>query len=263
MLSLFTRYSRGYLRRHFHSLRLDTTGWIPDPLDDSPKVVYLNHASWWDPLVCLQARHRFFPDHTAYAPIEDAAVARYAFFRRLGFFGVKPDSRSGAARFLRIAESITRRPRAMLWITPQGRFADVRDRPIELKPGLAHLAARLAREDRSRPPGSRTVRFIPLAIEYTFWEERLPEILLRFGEPVAIPTTSGAAMESPGAWANELSTRLESTLDLLAAGSRHRDVHRFTPLLEGRQGVGMAYDLWRRTKALLQGRTFQPRHGNL
>ena len=58
----------------------------------------------------------------------------------------------------------------------KGRFADPRERPLAFKPGLAALAARC--------PNGCTL--VPLAIEYPFWNERLPETLLHFGEPVHI-----------------------------------------------------------------------------
>ena len=45
----------------------------------------------------------------------------------------------------------------MLWVTPQGEFVDARTRPLEFKPGLAALAARVARVE-----GGCTV--LPLAI---------------------------------------------------------------------------------------------------
>ena len=75
------------------------------------------------------------------------------------------------------------RPDAALGITPEGRFSDPRERPVRLEPGLAHLARRL---DRGV--------FLPLALEYPFWQERTPEALACFGAPVsAVSTTSGGA----------------------------------------------------------------------
>ena len=45
---------------------------LPAPVADEtrPIVIYLNHASWWDPLVCLYLARRFFRDWTSVAPIE-------------------------------------------------------------------------------------------------------------------------------------------------------------------------------------------------
>ena len=53
LLGAFARYTHWYLHRHFDALRVSASGWLPDNENGVPKVVYLNHASWWDPLVCL------------------------------------------------------------------------------------------------------------------------------------------------------------------------------------------------------------------
>ena len=54
-------------------------------------------------------------------------------------------------------------PRTVLWVTPHGRFADARERPLALKPGVGHLAATLGRG-----------AILPMAVELTFWDERTP-----------------------------------------------------------------------------------------
>ncbi|HRI14672.1 MAG TPA: lysophospholipid acyltransferase family protein [Verrucomicrobiota bacterium] len=175
LLRWFTWYSRRYIRNHFHSLRVSRAG-LPLRADRLPLVIYSNHASWWDALVGLVLKVEFFPDRAAFAPMDAAMLERYRFFRRLGFFGVEQRTRRSAVQFLRTAEAVLESPQGALFITPQSRFADVRERPLRFESGLGHLAARV-----------RRALFVPAAIEYVFWEERLPEILVRFGEPVEIP----------------------------------------------------------------------------
>lgn len=271
-LAWFVRYSRWYLGRHFHALRVDVGGSRPDSSPGTPTVVFLNHASWWDPLVCLAVAQRFFPGHVGYAPIDSAALQKYAFFRHLGFFGVEPNTSRGARTFLRQAEAIVRRPGAALWVTPQGEFGDARQRPIRFKPGLAHLAARIERAPAASPRGPASggapanppsrVCFLPLALEYTYWEERLPEVLIRFGTPLEARFATSEP-ESTEHWRERLEQALEGAMDGLAAEARRRDPQRFVPLLAGATGTGGVYDTWRRWKALLQGRRFDSRHGRL
>ncbi len=259
LLSLFTRYTRWYLPRHLHSLRLSREGWQPQPHPTALRIVYLNHASWWDPLVCLHLRDRFFPSRPSYALIEDAALARYPFFARLGFIGIEPSTRRGAATFLRTLQSLASQPGAMLWVTPQARFCDVRERPLGFERGLAHVASRLAIDSGSP---MRTVEFIPLAIEYTHWHERTPEALVRFGKPFA-PGPLQPSCHQVDLWNDELEHRLATEMDALAMLARRRDPGRFHDLLRGRAGVGGPYDLWRRLHASLRRRSFTPRHGTL
>lgn len=249
LLRLFTWYSRRYLRRHFHSLRVSLLGLPPANLN-GPTVIYSNHASWWDPLVGLIVRQEFLDGQKLFAPMDEVALERYGFFKRLGAFGVEQGTRRGAAQFLRTARNILQQRDSVLWLTPQSRFADVRERPVRLKQGIGHL-----------PGLAERVCFVPVAIEYTFWEERLPEILVRFGQPYETSTAEGSV--SPQVWTEFFAEQLAQTQDALAADAQRRDPRMFRCLLRGGAGVGGVYDHWREFKARLHGEKFQPEHGKL
>lgn len=213
---------------------------------DRPLIVYLNHPSWWDPLVCLEIALRLYPDRRHYGPIEAVALARYGFFGRLGFFGVEPGTARGARRFLDVSLDVLRRPAAALWVTPGGRSCDPRERPVVLQPGLGHLARRL-----------KCGVVAPLALEYPFWDERFPEALARFGEPVDVEDVGMRAAD----WNTLLTERLAEAQDLLAEDAKSRDLARFDTLLSGDAGVGGVYDLWRRVRARFRGERFRREHG--
>lgn len=267
LLLAFAAYGHRYVQRHFHTVRCATTGWRPTPGVSTPTVVYLNHAAWWDPMICLLLWNHWFRHSHSFALIDETALAKYPFFRRLGFVGVPADSTRAAARFLRLGQAIAARPNHMLWITPQARFADPRERPLGFKPGLGHLAAKLARPTRtgtdlaSNPVGS--LQFVPLAIEYAYWHEPRPEVLIRWGEPIRIQPGDPAAPQTPADWSELLQSRLAETMNSLAASTIARQAHDFEPLLRGSTGVARLYDLWRHAKAMLTGKTFTPRHGQL
>lgn len=262
LLRAFGLYTRWYLRRHFHAIRVSTSGWLPDNENSVPKVIFLNHASWWDPLVCLHLQRQLFARHTAYAPIDARAVEKYAFFKRLGFFGVETDSPRGAARFFRVANQILGQPWNILWVTPQGQFADVRERPVRFKHGLGHVASRFGRATSLLQSAPHRIQFVPLAIEYTFWHERLPEILLRFGQPLDVFAAS-AHQRGPEVWTQLLEQRLDVAMQALADEALRRHADDFLPLLKGTAGVGVVYDSWRRLRSLIRGKRFDPKHGRL
>lgn len=246
LVRLFRRYNRVYLRRHFHALRLSRAGRPPRSSAGEPLVIYLNHPSWWDPLVALFLAGELFGDRRSYGPIEAEALERYGFFLHLGFFGVERGTTAGARRFLDTATALLGRPDTALWITPQGRFADPRERPVRLEPGLTHLARRL---DRGV--------FLPLAVEMPFWEERTPEALVRFGAPLPAAGLRGRT----GGVAAALAAGLEAAQDALAHEARERREGSFEILLSGRAGVGGVYDLWRTLAARLWGDRFRREHG--
>jgi 1-acyl-sn-glycerol-3-phosphate acyltransferase len=233
LVRLFTRYSRGYVARHFHAVRVlksHSTG------SASAAVVFLNHASWWDPLICLLLAAQFFPGRRSFAPIDERALRRYGLLSRLGFFPVANGTARGAAQFMRAATAVLDEPANLLWLTPQGQFTDVRARPITFQRGLTHLATR-----------NSEAMFLPLAIEYTFWEERLPEVLIAFGPAVHQPHERA----------------LEEAQEALAAASQRREADEWQLLLRGGAGTSPIYDTWRRVRAALRGDKFQKEHGAL
>jgi len=245
---LFATYSERLVRRNFHAVRVLGS---PDlsSLHGRPLVLFANHPSWWDPLIGLVTWRRFFADRTPYAPIDAVAIEKYAFFKKLGFFGVERGTARGARDFLRTAREVLQHPDTLLLLTPQGRFADVREAELKFEAGLGHLVRQY--------PGTA---FLPLAIEYTFWEEKHPEVLIRLGEPLI-------ADDSRSAWsADELNRQLEGRLDQarrrLADASMHREVEAFQTLLGGRTGTNLVYDAWRWLKAKWRGQTFNPAHGD-
>lgn len=210
-------------------------------------MIYTNHPSWWDPAVFAVLTTRFFDGRRGYGPIDADALARYRFMARIGLFGVDPTGARGGARFLCTSLRILADPASLLWITPEGRFTDPRERPVRLRPGLAHLAR--------RSPGAV---FVPMALEYVFWSERRPEALCRFGLPL---TAEDGRCHDVAGWAALLTERLGATMDALASDAISRDPQRFRILLGGRAGIGGVYDLWRRLRAALRNERFRPEHG--
>jgi len=235
-----------YLHRHFDALRLPR--WSIPPAQDhpGPLVIYCNHPAWWDAAVIIVLSGRLGPKRENRAPFDAAMLARYRVFERIGAFGVDLDSPRGAAQFLTAARAILARSDTALWITAQGRFVDTRVRPLGLRPGVARLAE-IAPE----------ALFVPLALEYAFWDERGAEAFAAFGP--GIPGTELAALPRTDRLAR-LEGDLTATLDRLSSDVISREPERFRALVAGRQGVGGVYDLWRRLAARLAGRRFDPAH---
>jgi 1-acyl-sn-glycerol-3-phosphate acyltransferase len=231
LIRVFTRHvKKRYLAAAFHGVRLSKSGPLPY-LPDGPLIIVLNHPSWWDPLFGLVLAE-LLPERAHFAPIEANALKGYGFFTRLGAFGVKPGSASGARSFLEIAAGLLARPGTALWITAQGRFADPRARPPGLMSGVGHLVRRIE-------SGS----VLPLALEYPFWDARFPEALARFGTPLLIG--AGKSVEE---WMAAIEQALAETQDALAIEAKMRDASLFETLVEGSAGVGGVYGLWRRIK---------------
>ena len=242
----FVGWSRRFIARNFEALRVQCPeNAVLDP--DSPLVLYFNHASWWDPLAGMVLMRECAPDRSCVAPIDAAMLERYGLFRRLGcFFPVEQGTARGARQFLREGRAVLATPGAALCVTPQGRFADVRERPARLSPGLARLLSGT----------NERVQVLPLAFEFGFWNERTPNVFARFGH-----SFTGECGWDDAAWADALETRLVATQDALAKAVIARDAAAFRTIVGGRAGVGGIYDGFRRTMARLRGKDFNPRHG--
>ncbi|MGU3539221.1 lysophospholipid acyltransferase family protein [Methylobacterium sp. A54F] len=242
MLPWFERF----VRRHLNAVRVARWGAAPAVEHPGPIVVYCNHPAWWDAVVLIVLGGRLYPDRACYAPFDAVMLARYGVFRRIGAFPVELDSPRGGAQFLAAARRILARPERMLWVTAQGRFADVRARPLGLRPGVARL-----------PEIAPDALFVPLALEYAHWDERGAEAFAAFGAPLR--GRDLAALPRPERLAH-LEGALTRTLDALSADVISREPARFTSLLAGAKGVGGVYDAWRRVRAALSGRRFDPAH---
>ena len=242
-------YVRRYLRRHFHAVRMlkeGDEGGVPD-LRGQPVLIYTNHPGWWDPLIFLFVGEVLYPDRMSYGPIDARALGKYRFLERIGFIGIEPGTWRGSARFLRMARAALKRRDVIFWTTAQGEFADPRQRPVEIRPGVGHAVA-------SAPGGV----VVPMAVEYPFWNERHPEALVAFG-PVLQP--ADAPGRSADEWTAILARELEAAQDRLAAAAQRRDPGAFTTLLAGRVGVGIVYDSVRRLRAWVRGERFDAAHG--
>lgn len=238
-------YFERYLRRHFDALRIALPG-RPPALGEGPVVIYCNHPAWWDAVVIILLAAELFPERASYAPFDARMLERYGVFRRMGAFGVDLDSPRGAAQFLAASRAILARSDSLMWVTAQGRFADVRTRPLDLRPGIGRL-----------PELAPDAMFVPMALEYAFWDERGASAFAAFGAPIA----AGDLLALPrGDRLARLEADLTATLDALSADVIAREPERFEDLIAGARGVGGVYDAWRRFGAALRGRRFDPGH---
>lgn len=168
----FLAVSDFFLDRVFASVSTQLMSGLP--LYEGPLVVYCNHPSFWDPLICGHVLSRLFPGHSIYAPIDEQSLQRFWYFRGLGFFPLKLDSLSGLRTFLRVGEAVLKEVKnPCLVVTPEGRFTDPTERPIRLKRGLPKLLSGAFERD---------ITILPLALDYRMGREARPHAWVAVGE---------------------------------------------------------------------------------
>jgi 1-acyl-sn-glycerol-3-phosphate acyltransferase len=247
----FCRFTRRMVAKHFISFGIQRELLDLDSIrDETPIVVFANHASWWDPIIAMLIRKAIFPKRIFYAPIDADALKNYRILAQLGFYGLSLDTLSGASEFLATTQLIFNKPNACVFITPEGRFTDVRDREQPFMPGLAHLASKV--DD---------VVFIPLALEYVFWNESRPQIFARLGAAIRKESLPKSFVHGKSHWNELLERSLRQTQKELAASVIVRDPTRFEYIVESRPIRLGWYDYCRSWAATLRREKFDPRHG--
>lgn len=237
----FNKYVRRMFRKGFHAVRIlpENAGALAAlNAHRGPVLVLLSHTSWWDPLVSLALHMHDTPAREPMAPMDASQLRKFGIFKKIGIFGLDPDEpKSLEAMGAYVADRFSKNPMCTLWITPQGRFTDVR-MPIEIRPGGAAMAA--------KTPG---IRVLAIAIEYGFWTDQKPEVFLSW-KPVHPPQGREG---STAAWHRAILESMTENNRLLAEAVKSRDPAKFLPLFDSGSAAATNwwYDLWLR----LRGRT--------
>lgn len=226
------------LRKRFHAVRAAPgTRALLSALDDSPRpaIVCMSHSSWWDPLVGIHLWDRCFPSRRILGPMRRRELEQFAFFRRVGVFGIDPD-RPESLEAMRafVLPRLLSPQRDVLMLTPQGVLSDPRAE-IVVRPGAAAIAASLGEE---RP------RVVTVAFEYAFWNDQRPEVFIEATE--ATPRGRGDGVPSTAAWHRAIRDGLRDSAATLAGRVIARDPDAFEIWSGGRTSVHPVYDLWLR-----------------
>lgn len=244
LLRRFRRFVPGYVSKRFHRVWLSKGSQFPNADCDLPILFVMNHPSWWDPMMGVLLSERF-PQYDHYAPIDAQMLEKYNVFKRFGFYPLERDTIRGVARFLRTSLNILSHNRHAVWITAQGQFCDVRQRPLKLEPGVGHIAARMSHG-----------LIVPIALEYTFWNESRPNAFIAVGQAINVIDQQNSAKQ----WLIKIETSLTTTLDELNTCVEARQPEQFSPLITGNSGVGGIYDFFSRLRAWSMGQAFNKSH---
>ena len=239
----FRRYVRRFVSSSFNAVRVSGLEHAA-ALPCGSVIFFVNHPGWWDPMTAVLLTDLLPGDRRFAAPMDADALRRYPVLEKLGFFPVARDSAAGAREFLRESRRVLADGTTALWITPAGRFHDVREHAA-FQPGLSHLVD---------PEFGGSV--LPTAFEYVFWNERRPEMLVRFGPPIDCRKLP----EDRAARTLVLEEELRAQQRVLAELAVARDPNAFQQVLAGHGGIGGFYDLWRRAFCWLKGQSFAARH---
>ena len=215
---------RWKLRGGFHRVLAQGLDRLRIDLDrDSSGTLFLaNHSCWWD-LFMVHLLNESIPVD-GYGMMEHFNLVRFGFFRRIGAFSVDRTEPAIVRASLDYAVGLLRRPRAGVWIFPQGKIETNDARPLAFQPGIRALVRRAGR-----------VRVVPVAFRYDFWQDERPEALVRFGEPAWVDRPDLPTLIPT------FERRLTGELDALRADSIAQRLEAFGPLVEGKASISERY----------------------
>ncbi|MDP2273227.1 MAG: lysophospholipid acyltransferase family protein [Archangium sp.] len=203
------QYVEWKLRSAFRGIWLE--GALPD--GDDGVICYANHTSFWDGFLAHLLARRAGRD--GYAVMEEQNLQRYRFLTRIGAFSIRRGDSQSALQTFRHARTLLRRPKAAVFIFPQGKIEANAVPPLKFERGTEVLA-RMAR-----------VRCVPVALRYAFFENEYPDVVVKVGEAHA-PTPL-----------TEMESRLGALVGELQAV---KDVGSLQPLVRGRRSVAEQWD---------------------
>ncbi len=141
-----------------------------------PTILFAPHCNWWDGIVFYNITHRIFHKEIRLMVEE---LNRFPLLRRGGAYSVNKKSPQSAMKALQYSVDVVGDLRNMLCIFPQGIIRPPHYRPIEFQTGLAYIA-----ENAVKRYGK--VNLIPLSIDYCFFRDNRPEVIVEFGKRIEL-----------------------------------------------------------------------------
>lgn len=170
------------------------------PTDGRPLIFAANHVSWWDGFLVREVHRRLRPQGPLFTLMGSEQLGRNGFLRRLGVLAVE-SGRPAALKALlrRLDEQRARHPELAVSMFPQGRIATAGRRPLGLRPGIVHVARRLA-----------PAWVVPVALRFEPLTTPGPHAFVTVGRPLAAGSLELLELEST------LSERLDAVERLLS-----------------------------------------------
>lgn len=202
-------YVRAKVRGFFRGL------WVKGPAlgGDGPVLVYANHPGFWDGLVLHELATAW--GREAFCLVEQQNLERFPFLSRLGAFSIRPGDPASTVESFRYARSLLARPKAALFVFPQGRLSPPGSGALVLQRGVEVLARRGG------------VPCVPLALRYAFLDSERPDVLVAMG---------GAHPPAPN---SELTARLAKHLGEV---ERATSLEGYQPVVRGSPGVAARWE---------------------
>ena len=189
------------LQNRFYAFRYTGVENYKNRDDKYPTILFAPHANWWDGIVLYNISHRICKKEIRLMVEE---LNRFPLLRRGGAYSVNKKSAQSAMKALKYSVDLLSDLKNILCIFPQGIIRPPHYRPIEFQTGLAYIAQNAAKKYGK-------VNLIPVAIDFCFFRDNRPEVVVDFGERIEV--TNVEADIDRKEYTNFLAAKLTETCD--------------------------------------------------
>lgn len=168
------------LQNRFYAFRYRGAEEYFDGDTDAPTILFAPHCNWWDGIVFYNITHRIFHKEIRIM-IEE--LNRFPILNHGGGYSVNKSSSQSVMQALKYSVDVVGDNRNLLCIFPQGIIRPPHYRPIEFQTGLAYIAQNAVKK-------YGRVNLIPVAIDYTFFRDNRPEVVVDFGKCIKLDQTN-------------------------------------------------------------------------
>ncbi len=168
---VFAIYIRRELKKHFGGFYVVNE--FPVINDNDPLVITPNHISWWDGFF-MDLIDKKYIKRKIHLMMLERELKKYPFFSKLGAYSIRQESRASIAESFRYTREVIKNRENYAVIYPQGEIEPIDKIPPDIKPGIKLLTGE----------GPDDVKFLPAAFRIEWYNNKLPVVLCRWGEPV-------------------------------------------------------------------------------
>ena len=164
------------LQNRFYAFRYNGAENYENRDKSAPTIIFAPHCNWWDGIVLYNTTHRIYHKEIRLMVEE---LNRFPLLRRGGAFSVNKKSAQTAMKALNYSVDVIGNLKNILCIFPQGIIRPPHFRPYVFQTGLTYIAQKAVKKYGK-------VNLIPVSIEYCFFRDNRPEVVVDFGERIEL-----------------------------------------------------------------------------
>jgi 1-acyl-sn-glycerol-3-phosphate acyltransferase len=179
-LTIASLFFFNMLQNRFYAFRYNGVENYKNRDDKCPTIIFAPHCNWWDGIVLYNIAHRICHKEIRLMVEE---LNRFPLLRRGGAYSVNKKSAQSAMKALKYSVDLLEDLRNILFIFPQGIIRPPHFRPIEFQTGLTYIAQNAVKKYGK-------INLIPIAIDYCFFRDNRPEVVVDFGKCIELTNTN-------------------------------------------------------------------------